>query len=416
MQTPWEHRFAHRTEGMKSSFIRELLKVTEQPDVISFGGGFPAAEIFPIERVREACDKVLTEKGRKALQYTTTEGYNPLREWIAEDAKKNGININLDNILITTGSQQALDFVGRIFINRGDRVLTESPTYLGALQAWNAYGANYVTIETDEDGMMTDQLEQIISTNVKFMYVLPNFHNPMGVTLSLPRREAIVRTASHYNVPIIEDDPYGKLLFEGEPLPPLAVIDEAMFGSDGDHFSGNVIYTSTLSKILAPGLRIGWVIAPPQVIKKMVQAKQGADLQCSTFDQYVANELLRGDWLDQHIALIRRVYKERRDTMLQAFKDYMPEGTTWTTPKGGLFLWLRLPEGCDTIELFPMAVEEKVAYVPGAPFYPNGGPNNTMRMNFSASKPEVIVEGVRRLGNMAKRCLAKRPKMPRTLE
>ena len=416
MQTPWEHRFAHRTEGMKSSFIRELLKVTDQPDMISFGGGFPAAEIFPIDRVRAACDKVLTEKGRKALQYTTTEGYAPLREWVARDAKKMGINISLDNILITTGSQQALDFVGRIFINRGDRVLTESPTYLGAIQAWNAYGPHYVTVDTDEDGMLTDQLEQLVATNIKFMYVLPNFQNPMGVTLSHTRRKQIVEIANRHGVPIVEDDPYGKLLFEGEPIPPLCVIDEEYHSNQDGCYSGNVIYTSTLSKILAPGLRIGWVIAPPQVNKKMVQAKQGADLQSSTFDQYVAYELVKDDWLNEHIELIKKVYKERRDAMLNAFEKYMPEGTTWTKPAGGLFLWLRLPDGCDTVKLFPMAVEEKVAYVPGEPFYPNGGPTNTMRMNFSASKPEVIDEGVRRLANIVRRCTMPAIRYPRTRE
>lgn len=416
MQTPWEHRFAHRTEGMKSSFIRELLKVTDQPDMISFGGGFPAAEIFPIDRVRAACDKVLTEKGRKALQYTTTEGYAPLREWVARDAKKMGINISLDNILITTGSQQALDFVGRIFINRGDRVLTESPTYLGAIQAWNAYGPHYVTVDTDEDGMLTDQLEQLVATNIKFMYVLPNFQNPMGVTLSHTRRKQIVEIANRHGVPIVEDDPYGKLLFEGEPIPPLCVIDEEYHSNQDGCYSGNVIYTSTLSKILAPGLRIGWVIAPPQVNKKMVQAKQGADLQSSTFDQYVAYELVKDEWLNEHIELIKKVYKERRDAMLNAFEKYMPEGTTWTKPAGGLFLWLRLPDGCDTVKLFPMAVEEKVAYVPGEPFYPNGGPTNTMRMNFSASKPEVIDVGVRRLANIVRRCTMPAIRYPRTRE
>ena len=416
MQTPWEHRFAHRTEGMKSSFIRELLKVTDQPDMISFGGGFPAAAIFPIDRVRAACDKVLTEKGRKALQYTTTEGYAPLREWVARDAKKMGINISLDNILITTGSQQALDFVGRIFINRGDRVLTESPTYLGAIQAWNAYGPHYVTVDTDEDGMLTDQLEQLVATNIKFMYVLPNFQNPMGVTLSHTRRKQIVEIANRHGVPIVEDDPYGKLLFEGEPIPPLCVIDEEYHSNQDGCYSGNVIYTSTLSKILAPGLRIGWVIAPPQVNKKMVQAKQGADLQSSTFDQYVAYELVKDEWLNEHIELIKKVYKERRDAMLNAFEKYMPEGTTWTKPAGGLFLWLRLPDGCDTVKLFPMAVEEKVAYVPGEPFYPNGGPTNTMRMNFSASKPEVIDEGVRRLANIVRRCTMPAIRYPRTRE
>jgi len=404
MQTHWDHRFAHRLSGMKSSFIRELLKVTAQPDMISFGGGFPAAELFPLERTREACDKVIKENGRKALQYSTTEGYTPLREWILEFTAKQGIKASLDNIMLTSGSQQALDLIGRIFINRGDRIITESPTYLGALQAWNAYGAAYVTLDTDDDGFKTDQLEQLIGTNIKFQYVLPNFQNPMGVTLSLERRKKLVELALRHNVPLVEDDPYGALRFEGETLPQVAAID-ADCHDCGSNFTGNVIYTSTFSKILAPGLRIGWVIAPPEVIKKMVQAKQGADLQGSTFDQYLAYELVKGDWIYEHIELIRNVYRERRDAMVEAFEEFMPAGTTWTTPKGGLFLWLRLPEGCDTLELFPIAVEEKVAYVPGEPFYPNGGPNNTMRLNFSASNPDLIREGVRRLANMAKRSL-----------
>jgi len=408
MSTPWELRFANRTERMKSSFIRELLKVTNQPDVISFGGGFPAGELFPLEETLAACEKVLRENGQKALQYTTTEGYDPLRQWIADDMNKNGINVTKDNILITSGSQQALDIIGRIFINNGDRVLTESPTYLGALQAWNTYGPNFVTAETDENGLVTESLEEVIKQNIKFMYVLPNFQNPLGVTMTLERRKQLIELASKYGVPLIEDDPYGKLIFEGESLPSIAVLDTAYHSDGSGEFNGNVIHTSTFSKILAPGLRIGWVVAPTTVMKKMVQAKQGADLQCSTFDQYVAYEMASADWLPDHIEKIKRVYKERRDTMLQAFEDYMPEGTSWTIPRGGLFLWLRLPEGCNSIELFPKAVEEKVAYVPGDPFYPNGGPVNTMRMNFSAANPEKITEGVRRLANMIKKSIAEK--------
>jgi len=390
---------------MTSSFIRELLKVTAQPDVISFGGGFPAAELFPLERVKEACDKVLTENGAKALQYSQTEGYAPLREVIACNVSRYGIKVSADNVLITTGSQQALDIIGRIFINRGDRVLTESPTYLGALQAWNAYGAVYETVISDDDGLCTDDLAKVIGSHIKFMYVLPNFQNPAGVTISLERRQKLVELADRYCVPIVEDDPYGQLRFEGEHLPPVVVMDDSLRDKANLTYRGNVIYTSTVSKILAPGLRIGWVIAPNEVIKKMVQAKQGADLQCSTFDQYLAYELLQGDWMKDHIQMLRRVYKERRDAMLQAFEDFMPEGTTWTRPQGGLFLWLRLPEGCNATELFPIAVEEKVAYVPGEPFYPNGGPLNTMRLNFSACNPETIRVGVERLARMVKRCI-----------
>ncbi len=408
MPTPWELRFANRTQRMKSSFIRELLKVTNQPDVISFGGGFPASELFPIEEMKAACDKVLTLYGKKALQYTTTEGYDPLRQWIADDVNKHGLSVEKDNILITTGSQQALDFVGRIFINNGDRLLTESPTYLGAIQAWNTYGPTFVTADTDEDGLVTDNLENLIRQNIKFMYVLPNFHNPLGVTMTLERREKLIELASKYGVPLIEDDPYGKLLFEGEPITPIAALDAKYHNCSHGKFEGNVIYTSTFSKILAPGLRIGWVIGPIEVVKRMVNAKQGADLQCSTFDQYVAYEMASSQWLPEHVETIKRVYKERRDAMLQAFADYMPEGTTWTTPRGGLFLWLRMPEGCDSLELFPKAVEEKVAYVPGTPFYPNGGPANTMRLNFSATNPEKIREGIRRLSVMIKKSMTEK--------
>lgn len=391
---------------MKSSFIRELLKVTNQPDVISFGGGFPAGELFPVERVKEACEKILTENPQKALQYSTTEGYDPLRQYLVDDYRSRGVNIGLQNIQITGGSQQALDFIGRIFVNEGDKLLVESPTYLGALQAWNAYGPVYVTVETDDDGMQVDKIEAIIKEHdPRFIYVLPNFHNPMGVSMSIERRKQLVEISHKYNLPIVEDDPYGKLIFEGEMLPSIAKLD-CQFRKGVDNFEGNVIHTSTFSKILAPGLRIGWAIGPEEVIKKMVQAKQGADLQCSTFDQYIAYELVAGDWLPDHIELIKRVYKERRDAMLQAFEDFMPEGTTWTTPAGGLFLWLRLPEGCDSLELFPKAVEQRVAYVPGVPFYPIDGPRNTMRLNFSASDPEKIREGVRRISVMAKNALA----------
>ncbi|MFZ3151361.1 MAG: PLP-dependent aminotransferase family protein [Anaerolineaceae bacterium] len=405
MHTSWDHRYAHRTAGITSSVIRELLKVTSQPDVISFGGGFPAGELFPIERVKEACDTVLTKNGSMALQYSQTEGYAPLRELIAESACQYGIRVTSENVVITTGSQQALDLLGRIFLNRGDRVLTESPTYLGALQAWNVYGAEYATVASDNDGLQTDQLEEVIGTNIKFMYVLPNFQNPTGVTIPLERRIKIVELADRYNVPIIEDDPYGQLRFEGEHLSPLVALDDELRSKDKPTYLGNVIYTSTYSKILAPGLRVGWVIAPAEVIKKLVQAKQGADLQSSTFDQYLAYELASGTWLKDHIALIRKEYKERRDAMLQAFEDFMPEGTTWTRPQGGLFLWLKLPEQCNTVELFPKAIEEKVAYVPGASFHPNGGGENTMRLNFSACNPETIRIGVERLSKMVKKCM-----------
>lgn len=405
MHTLWDERFALRTDNISSSIIRELLKLTALPDVISFAGGLPAPDVFPIEKFKEACDTVLSEDGERALQYGTTEGYQPLREMIAQNATKYGIQISADNVLITSGSQQALDLLGRIFINRGDRVLAESPTYLGALQAWNAYGVKYVTIPFDENGMQTDLLESRLRMGIKFMYVLPNFQNPTGVTLSLERRKQLIEMADAYGVPIVEDDPYGQLRYEGEHLPPVVVLDDEMRAQEAPVYSGNVIYISTFSKILAPGLRLAWVVAPTEVIKKLVQAKQGCDLHTSTLNQYIAYEVAHTDWMKSHIKLIRKTYKERRDIMLESLAEYMPEGIQWTHPKGGLFLWVTLPECINTMSIFNIAVEEKVAFVPGAPFYPLGGGDNTMRLNFSNTKPALIPEGIQRLAKVIKKNL-----------
>ena len=403
MHTLWDERFALRTDNIGSSAIREMLKFTSQPDVISFAGGMPAPEVFPTEKFKEACDVVLTEMGDNALQYGTTEGYQPLREMIAKNAAKYGIQISADNVMITSGSQQALDLLGRIFINRGDRVLVESPTYLGAIQAWNAYGVKYVTIPSDQDGMRTDLLESRLRMGIKFIYVLPNFQNPTGVTLSRERRKQLIEIADAYGVPIVEDDPYGQLRFEGEHLPPVVVLDDEMRAKEVPIYSGNVIYTSTFSKILAPGLRLAWVVAPCEVIKKLVQAKQGADLHTSTFNQYLAYEVANTQWMKSHIKIIRSTYKERRDTMLSALEKYMPEGVHWTHPKGGLFLWGTLPEGMDANVIFKSAVESRVAFVPGTSFHPLGGGENTMRLNFSNSKPEMIEEGIKRLAEVIKK-------------
>lgn len=402
MHTLWDERYALRTDNMRSSAIRELLKLTSLPDVISFAGGLPAPEVFPIEKFKEAADVVLTEMGESALQYGTTEGYLPLREMIARNASKYGIQISADNVLITSGSQQALDLLGRIFINRGDRVLVESPTYLGAIQAWNAYGVKYVTIPFDEDGMRTDLLESRLRTGIKFIYVLPNFQNPTGVTLSRERRKQLVNMADAYGVPIVEDDPYGQLRYEGKHLPPVVVLDDEMRAKEVPMYSGNVIYTSTFSKILAPGLRLAWVVAPSEVIVKLVQAKQGADLHTSTFNQYLAYQVANNEWMKSHICLIRKTYRERRDVMIQALEQYMPEGVHWTKPKGGLFLWVTLPKAIDTEKIFAKAVEAKVAFVPGGSFHPLGGGENTMRLNFSNTKPELTTEGIKRLAKVIK--------------
>lgn len=402
MQTLWDHRYAQRTQRMKSSAIRELLKLTEQPDVISFAGGMPAPEVFPVNEIREACDKVLREQGALALQYGSTEGYLPLREMIARHTAHMGIEVTPDNILITSGSQQALDLLGKIFVNRGDRVLVESPTYLGALQALNAYGAEYISVRADDNGMVTDELIGAFRAGPKFIYVLPNFQNPTGVTLSLERRKHLVQLADHYGVPIIEDDPYGQLRFEGQHLPAVEVLDCKNRPINGG-YSGNVIYLSTFSKILAPGLRLAWVIAPTEVIHKLTLAKQGADLHTATFNQIVAYEVGHGGFLDNHVKHINDVYRERRDVMLDALEEHMPEGVKWTHPQGGLFLWATLPEYMNADEMFAEAVSKKVAFVPGGSFHANGGGKNTMRLNFSYEKPDKINEGISRLALVLKK-------------
>jgi 2-aminoadipate transaminase len=392
---------------MGSSVIRELLKLTQQPDIISFAGGLPAPEVFPTEKIQEACNTVLNEQGGMALQYSTTEGHLPLREMIARHNARFSVEVSPDNIIITSGSQQALDFIGRLFINRGDYVVVESPTYLGALQAWNAYGAQYVSVPSDEDGMIVDELEKALRVGPKFIYVLPNFQNPSGSTLNLKRRKMLVELADKYGVPIVEDDPYGQLRYEGEHLPSVVQLDSQMRGPNGGSYTGNVIYMSTFSKLLAPGLRLAWVIAPPEVIRKLVMTKQGADLHTATFNQLVAYEVGKGGFIDEHVKTIRSVYKERRDVMMDTMAEVFPSEARWTHPKGGMFLWGILPEEMDAAEVLEVAVKKKVAFVPGSAFHPDGSGKNTMRLNFSFSKPDVIREGITRMGLTLKEMLSK---------
>jgi 2-aminoadipate transaminase len=398
MQTLWDDRYAQRMQNMKGSVIRELLKLTEQSDIISFAGGMPAPELFPIKEVEEATQQVLEETGASALQYGATEGYRPLREMIVRHTARFGLDVTADNVMITSGSQQALDLLGKVFINPGDHILVEAPTYLGALQAWSAYGAEYVTVPLDEHGMNTDALEDALRAGPKFIYVLPNFQNPTGVTLSTERRHELVELAERYGVPIVEDDPYGQLRFEGSHLPAVVVADGDGHKNGDFCYRGNVIYLSTFSKILAPGLRLGWVVAPPEVIQKLVQAKQGADLHTSTFVQMVAHRVAQGGFLDAHIRTLRKVYRERRDLMLAVMEEHFPPGVEWTRPQGGLFLWVTLPESINAAELLKEAIKQKVAFVPGEAFFPCGGGQNTMRLNFSNATPEKIVQGIARLG------------------
>ena len=405
MQTPWEYRYAHRVQTMKSSVIRELLKLTEQPDIISFAGGLPAPEVFPVKEFQKACNQVLMDHGAQALQYSTTEGYVPLRELVSERSAHQGLQVTAENVLITSGSQQALDFIGRLFINQGDYVVVEAPTYLGALQAWNMYGAQYISVRADEHGMVMDELEVALRIGPKFIYILPNFQNPSGSTLSLERRMKLVELADKYGVPIVEDDPYGQLRYEGDHIPSVAALDSRYRNEHNGEYNGNVIYLSTFSKLLAPGLRLAWVIAPLEVIRKFVMTKQAADLHTSSINQQVAYEVAKGGFLDEHVKVIRATYKERRDVMVEMMEEMFPSEVNWIKPQGGMFLWGVLPENIDAADVLEAAVERKVAFVPGGAFYPNGGGANTMRLNFSYSSPDTIREGITRLGVTLKEAL-----------
>jgi 2-aminoadipate transaminase len=397
MAAPWAHRYAQRTKSAKSSIIRELLKLTQRAEVISFAGGLPAPEVFPVARFQEACHRVLATQSATALQYGPTEGYRPLRELIVAHMTRYGILAGVDNILITSGSQQALDLIAKLLINRGDRILVESPTYLGALQAFDLMGAEYVTVPIDHNGLQTCNMEQALRSGPKFMYILPNFQNPGGVTLSRARRDELVALSDKYGIPIVEDDPYGQLRYEGEHIPPLVVLDRTNLDRDDHYKLGNVIYLSTFSKVLAPGLRVAWMVAPPDVIAKLVQIKQSTDLHTSTFTQMVTYEAARDGFLDEHVKLIRATYKERRDAMLEALHDFFPPEVSWTHPQGGLFLWVTMPPGVDSSRLLDLALRQNVAFVPGEPFFPKGDPGSHMRLNFSNAKPEQIREGIRRL-------------------
>ncbi len=419
MSTPWNQRYAQRTQRMTSSAIRELLKLVAQPDIISFAGGLPAPELFPVEEIREAVETVLAVRGPQALQYSTTEGYPPLREMLVRHMKRYGIVVDIDNVLITSGSQQALDLIGKVLINPGDHILMEHPTYLGAIQAFTMYGAEFLTVPIDDDGVIPESLEEGLRAGPKFMYLLPNFQNPTGVTISAGRRRELVLLADRYGIPIIEDDPYGQLRYEGEHIKPLVVIDaECLECEHNGKYRGNVIYMSTFSKTLAPGLRLGWIVAPKEVIRRLVQAKQGTDLHSSSFDQMVAYEVGRGGFIDRHVLRIRDVYGNRRQLMLDALARAFPDpscGVRWTRPQGGLFLWVVLPDWMDSTELLRIAVTEKVAFVPGAPFYPSGGGHNTLRLNFSYGTEARIEEGIARLGRVVNgQIKAQGPRQPQS--
>ena len=377
---------------MKASEIRELLKLTQKPEIISFAGGLPAPELFPTERYKEVAKTVMEEDGRKALQYGPTEGYEPLREEIVKRMKKVQVDIETSDVLVTSGSQQGLDFAAKVFINPGDKIICESPSYLGALNAFKAYEPDFIEIDTDDNGMIMEDLERALEENddVKFIYVIPDFQNPSGKTWSYERRVKLVELANKHNVAIVEDNPYGELRFEGDFLPAVKHFDT----------EGRVIFLGTFSKIFCPGLRLGWTVASPEVLNKFILAKQGADLQSSTISQMELAKFLEIYDIDEHIEELKKVYRNRRDLMLNTMKEEFPESVTYTHPEGGLFTWVVLPENINARDLAKKAIAKNVAFVPGGSFFPNNPRENTFRMNYSNMDEERIVEGIKRLGEV----------------
>lgn len=386
-------QYADRISNIKASEIRELLKLSEQPEIISFAGGFPAPELFPKDKLAEVTSKVLTEQGEIALQYTTTEGYAPLRKIIVEERMAPaGVKCDISNIMLTNGSQQGLEFSAKLFINEGDIIICESPSYLGAINAFKAYNPKFVEIPMDKDGMVIEDLEKALKghSNVKMIYTIPDFQNPSGITMSLERRKRIAKLVAEYEIPVIEDSPYGELRFDGERLPSIKAFDEA----------GYVVTLGTFSKTFCPGLRLGWIVASPEILKKYVLIKQGADLQCNTLCQISSAKFMEQYKLDDHIAKIIEVYRVRRDLMIDSMKKYFPKDVKFTFPEGGLFTWVELREDLDSSKIMEDALKEKVAYVPGASFFPNGGKKNFFRLNYSNMTNEKIIEGIKRLGNV----------------
>ena len=397
----WDALFAERTKQMKRSTVREILKLTSKPEVISFAGGLPAPELFPIERIREAADTVLSERGQEVLQYSTTEGMPELRQLIARRLSAGKFQISPDNIIVTTGSQQAVDMLARIFLDEGDRVIVENPTYVGMLTSWRPFHPNLTAVPTDDDGMIVDELEPLLKQNPKLMYAIPTFQNPQGTTLTRERRTKLAQLLAEYGTPFVEDNPYGELRYSGDEMPSVLEIEAEARGSA--IVDGSVIYCGTFSKILTPGLRIGWVAAAYPVIDKLVQVKQATDLHTSTFNQFVSYEVARDDeFLAEHIKLLRNVYRQRRDLMMQTMEEHFPQEVTWTKPEGGLFLMVTMPAHLDAREVLKQALTHNVAFVPCDDFFIGGAGHNTFRLNFSNAGPERIVEGIQRLGAVLK--------------
>lgn len=395
MTVDWEHVFAGRVAGMSASEIRELLKLIDRPEIISFAGGIPDSDFFPTAALAHAYQKVFQSNAGAggALQYTISEGYTPLRDWICGYMGRHGIKAGLDEVLITSGSQQALEFVGKLLIGPGDTVVVTRPTYLGALQAFSPYEPTYISIPMDAEGPDLAALAAALAEKPKFFYLVPDFQNPNGTTVSRARREALLDLCTAAGVPVVEDAAYTELRYEGEALPPIAALDAAR--NDGK--LTNVIYCGSFSKTMAPALRVGWVTAPAEVVHRLVLMKQAGDLHVSTINQIVLHDVVH-EIFDSHIKTLRGHYKERRDAMLSALEEFAPPGVTWTKPQGGMFVWLELPEHVNGVQLLERAIKEaNVAFVPGSAFFADRSGQNTVRLSFSASKPERIREGIRRI-------------------
>ena len=385
---PIQWHFAKRAQQLQSSVIREILKITMRPEIISFAGGLPSPATFPVERMKAAFDSVLSSQGKVALQYGPTDGYLPLREWIADSLSTDGAKILPDQVLMTSGSQQGLDLLGKVLIDEGSKVLVETPSYLGALQAFSVYGPEFVSVPTDDHGLLPEAVGAI-GQGASMLYALPNFQNPTGRCLSIERRAALVETCARLGLPLIEDDPYGALSYRGEPLPKMLTMNP-----------GGVIYMGSFSKVLTPGIRLGYVVAPVPLVRKLEQAKQAADLHTAQLTQMVVYEVIKDGFLGEHIPTIRKLYSDQCQAMLAALTEFFPSSVTWTKPEGGMFIWLTLPKHIDSMQLLDEAIAQNVAFVPGAPFYANAPEKNTLRLSFVTVSPERIREGVAKLGKL----------------
>jgi len=385
-------KFSARAQALTGSAIRDIVKkIGQRPDVISFAGGLPSPATFPIDAIRAAFDAVLTREGKAALQYSATDGYAPLRAWIAGSLSTHGARITPEQVLITSGSQQGLDLLGKVLVNEGDRVWVETPTYVGALHALGIYGPRFVSVPMDDDGLVPEALPELMRApdRAAFLYTIPTFQNPTGRTLAHERRVALVEQAARLKLLVVDDDPYRLLDHAGRTFQTLLSMD-----------AQSVVHLGSFSKILAPGIRLGYMVAPPELARKVEQAKQGADLHTSTLTQMVAHEIIKDGFLDTHLVATRKVYAEQCATMLQALAEHFPRDATWTRPTGGMFIWATLPDGLDAAVMLDAALAANVGYVPGGPFFAEAPQPNTLRLSFATVAPEKMREGIARLGKV----------------